>query len=139
MTGPGWIVTAAGIRTYMDEVNRYVDALHAAVVGGVAKIPPPTLAAWVRFLTDWKVFYGTNRPGEHGILGVWGSVADSTERYETDTTQWRKVLAGFIDLGAAVIFDPDKKPGGPSLPSGDSIPWLAIGVAALAAAVIFRK
>lgn len=142
MAGPGVIVTAETIRDYMDEVNRLVDAIHAAVTADLTKIPPQILAAWARFISDWKVFFGTNRPEcgiiGCGILGVWGSVADTTERYEKDALRWRETMGRFSSM-QAVVYDPNKKPGGLSLDGLPSLETAAVIAVAIAAIAVFRR
>lgn len=136
MAGPGWIVTPQGTLDYMNEVDRYIVAIGDAVGRQGLKVPGPTLVAWWKFAADWKAFYEAHKDFVDRLSG---SVADTTERYETDATQWKNVLAGFIALDN-VVFDPNKKPGGPSLEGlGDSLPWVAIIAVVLAGAVVLRK
>lgn len=128
MPGPGIIVTPGTILDYMREVDRYIDAIQAAVVSQADKVPTPTLAAWARFVSDWKIFLGTHQDFTDRLSG---SVADTAERYERDATAWRGVLGGFIST-ANIVFDASKRPPGPSLPTigetTDLVKWGAIGL-----------
>ena len=140
MPGPGWIVTPQGMLDYMREVDRFIEAIHGAVWDDTptGKIPGAMRLGFLRFLSDWKTFF---KEHEGFLDRLSGSVADTTERYETDAVAWRKALAPFLGARAeAIVFDETKKPGGPSLPPiGDVNNTLLIAGAVLGGLWLFAR